>query len=629
MTLEAVVLMIEGMTSALCLDKIQKVLEKLSGVRKVSLDFLANRAKVTYDDLEIPPQSIVEAVNKTGYRAEIIKDRSGEVIERGDERTYFYEFVVSALLTLPLILQMITSIFGIYEAIPIWMEALLATIVQFWCGRRFYQGATYAIKAGSANRDVSIAFGTSIAYFVGLFFYIFDYNYPSFFEMNSAIITLTLMGRWLECRIKRQNFLDSDRFSSSFGKMMQDIQNSKMEIQKFSDPIASFLVPIVVAISIATFIWWLTITGSLTMAVTSYISVLMIASPYLIGLSVPSVIRVVAVKAAEMGIFFKEASAIEKTKQLNILVFDKAGILVKGMPLVKEVIGKGNFYPEDVIKIAAALEHHSEHPIAAAILSYANEKKIPIEPTSNVHSFPGKGVSAFKRNKQYYLGSLRFAKERKVLNIDMKLVEKMEKRKLTTCIVWNESDIVGYIAIDNKLREDSVQVIQEINRMNIQTALLTGDERKTAAYIAKELGVREFYAEVISQKKAEKIMQIKKNKKRVGMVGNGIYDAPALAAADVGFSIDAGSNIAIEASDVTLITGKITSVVAAIKLARSAFLKIKQNLCFALVYNVLGVSLAAFGYLNPILAAALTGLSPLFILNNSLKLKNWRTNDFS
>ena len=320
---------------------------------------------------------------------------------------------------------------------------------------------------------------------------------------------------------------------------------------------------------------------------------------------------------------FREAAALERAEKLQTIIMDKTGTLTKGKPLVIDVIAEAEYSPEVLLSIAYSLEQNSQHPLANAIVEYAQSQNVQALPVQNFESVPGKGVSAVVEGKRFHLGSLSMAKEQEI-RISKDVVEPLENAGKTICGVWTDSFLIGYIAIADQLREQSPEAIQKLTQMGIQSIMLTGDHRKTAEAIAHQAGIKEYYADVLPQHKAAKVNELKQKGIVVGMVGDGINDAPALAAADVGFAIGAGSDVAIEASDITLIRSDPRCVAQAIQLSQATFRKVRQNLFFAFFYNSLGIPLAAIGLLNPIIAAAAMSLSSLSVVCNALLLRRWK-----
>lgn len=714
---EIVELTIEGMSCASCVQNIQSTLQNLPGVSQASVNFATNKASVSFDSDLITQKDLINAIQNTGYYAEVSSDNMTEHHHlKNSDQIAFKEFLLSFVLSLPLFLQMIGMLIGYPEYLPSWMALILASAVQFWCGWRFYVSSYHSLMAGTANMDVLIALGTTAAYLYSFIVFLFDLPLPNYFETSATIITLILLGSWLEsksrarassaieklikmqpkkARVKRgEQFIDlpieeikpgdiflvrpgenipvdgeviegdstvneslltgesmpvqkkpkdslftattnvngilqgkalrvgSETVLAGMVRLVQQAQNSKAPIQKLADSVSAVFVPIVLVISAITFIGWLIAGYTLSDSLISAVAVLVIACPCALGLATPIVILVASGRAAELGILFKEAGAIEEAQKLDSMIFDKTGTLTLGKPSVKQVISYENHSEEGVMTIAAALEHNSKHPLAEAILDYAKSKGIPIEPTTQFESYPGKGVSAEKRGQTYFLGSTRFAIERG-LKPNLKPLEELETEGNTICLIWKEK-LIGALAIKDAVRPQSKRAISELNAMDIYTIMITGDNRKTASAVARELHIKEFYSEVLPAGKAERVYQLKSMGRKVGMVGDGINDAPSLAAAHVGFAIDTGSDIAIEASDVTLVGSDLLGVVRAIQLSKAAFRKIKQNLFFAFIYNILGIPLAAFGLLNPVIAAAAMAASSLCVVGNALTLKKWK-----
>ncbi len=720
MTQKRVQLSIEGMTCVSCARGIERSLKSLSGVLEVYVNFATSQADVVFDADEIPEESLIQAVHKAGYHADIKAESEIPDVKEIEEKRSFQEFLIAALLTAPLLIQMLGGFIGLTGKMPDWLELCLASIVQFWCGRRFYVSSYYALRTGSANMDVLIALGTSAAYFFSLCVLLFNLYSPMYFESSATIITLILLGRWLENLTKgktsdaierllklrpksahlykegewvdvpiedlktgdifmvrpgenmpvdglvldgesvidealltgeslpvlkrpeskvfagtsnhngvlkvRATQVGLNTVLANMVRLVQQAQNSKAPIQKLADQISEVFVPIVVAISLVTWLGWLLAGATFSVALINAVAVLVIACPCALGLATPTVIMVASGKAAEMGILFKEAGALQQAQKMDVLIFDKTGTLTRGKPVVKEIIPSGSNSSEDVLKIAAALEHNSKHPLAEAIVEAVKSYSIPSEPTTDFQSWPGKGIAANKRGKHYMLGSTRFAEENGITLNSMQ-IESLEAKGCTVSVVWSEKEVLGYVAIADQLREHSDKAIQILNEMGIYTVMLTGDDKRTASAIAKQVGIKEYYAEVLPENKAAKVQELKAQGKIVGMVGDGVNDAPALAAANVGIAIDTGSDVAIESADIMLVGSDMLGVIRAILLSKEMFRKIRQNLFLAFIYNILAIPLAALGFLNPIIAAAAMAMSSICVTGNALLLHKWEPRD--
>lgn len=407
-------------------------------------------------------------------------------------------------------------------------------------------------------------------------------------------------------------------------RMVKQAQNSKAPIQRLADQISEYFVPAVLMISLVTGFAWLISGASFSTALVNAVAVLVIACPCALGLATPTVIMVASGVGASNGILFKEAAALEQAHKIDTLVFDKTGTLTLGQPTVNALVPASGNSEDSLLQIAASLEEHSTHPLAEAIVAYAKENQVKKLPFTNFESFPGKGLSGEYQDKTYWLGSKKLAKEMGASISESDLTQ-WENEGKTVAIIWTEQGVYGYVILSDDIRPNSQEAVQQIHQLGINTSLITGDNRQTAHAIAEKLGIKEVNAEVLPGEKAEAIQHLKGLRKIVGMVGDGINDAPALAAADVGFGVDTGSDIAIESADITVIGADMMGVVKAIKLSRDTFRKIKQNLFFAFFYNTAAIPLAALGFLNPIVAAGAMALSSLSVVLNALTLKNWKS----
>ncbi len=404
--------------------------------------------------------------------------------------------------------------------------------------------------------------------------------------------------------------------------LVEQAQNSKAPIQRIADRISAYFVPIVILISLITFISWWAITGLIGASLIPAVAVLIIACPCALGLATPTVIMVGSGVGANIGVLFKEASALERAGSLDTIAFDKTGTLTEGKPTVSSAVAQVN--QGKLLTIAYGLAHESQHPISAAIVRYAEKQSINRPSIEKFHSETGLGVSGKIDGKHYWMGSLRYAEQE---GVDINLIDVVaeEGQRKSISLVWGEDkQPLGYLAVSDPVRQDAIPAIARLHRMGIRTVMLTGDHKKTAEAVARKVGVDQFFGEVMPHEKVEAVEKLKSLGAKVGMVGDGINDAPALTAATLGFAIGAGSDIAIESSDVTLVRSDLFSVINAVNLSRATRRKIMQNLFFAFIYNVCGIPLAALGMLNPMIAAAAMSLSSVSVVSNALLLKRWK-----
>lgn len=638
--------------------------------------------------------------------------------EKNGKNNISKKLSISALCTLPFILQMIGSWLGGGDFIPHIIQFFLATVVQFGPGFEFYQSSYRSLRAKSSNMDLLIVLGTSAAYGFSVVVFLFSSDQHLYFETSATIITLVLFGRWLEsltqgrasealsqllrlqpkiAYVQKENgfvlvpisemkrgdiylvrpgenvpvdgiVIDGkswvneamlsgeslpvvkeegsklfaatinqngslkaqatqvglDTVVASIARLVEQAQQSKAPIQRLADKVSDWMVPGVALISLLTCLTWGLFFNDFKEGLINAIAVLVIACPCALGLATPTVIMVSSGLGAGLGILFREASAIEQAEKIQTLIFDKTGTLTQGHPSINRVQPIASYMTElDLVKISASLEQHAHHPIADALVAYAKQQGVTIDSISDFESFPGNGVSGMLQGETYYLGSLRMAEEHKMHTEEL-INQLREQENQTYCLIWSKEQVLGFVSFSDKIRETSPKAIKKLINMNIHPIMMTGDQPKVAEKIAMEVGIQEFYAAVTPQDKIREVRKLQEMGMCVGVAGDGINDAPALAQSNIGFAIGAGSDIAIEASDITLMRSDLMGVVNAIKLSKATMKKIRQNLFLAFVYNILAIPLAAIGLLNPVIAAAAMALSSVSVISNALLLRSWR-----
>ncbi|UYL07441.1 heavy metal translocating P-type ATPase [Bdellovibrio sp. SKB1291214] len=405
-------------------------------------------------------------------------------------------------------------------------------------------------------------------------------------------------------------------------KIVSIAQGSKAPIQRLADKISAIFVPTVVTVSLFTFFLTWMISGDLASAFIAAVSVLVIACPCALGLATPTAVVVGVGKAAHAGVLFRDAKALEVAEKIDVLVLDKTGTITEGKPTVSDVKIGNMVTLENALQIAMSLEEGSSHPLARAIVDEGNKNHIYPVPVDFFESVVGQGVQGKIGTEVYKLGKPEWIADS--VHLDKSILHSMEASGQTVVVLASSQEVIAYFAIADKVRESSKVAIQQILSQGIRVVMLTGDNEGTAKAIAKEVGIAEFKHSVKPSDKANFVVALKRKKLTVAMVGDGVNDAPALAMADVSFSMSSGTDIAIEAADVTLMKNDLTSVFAAISLSKFTLRKIRQNLFFAFVYNVFGIPLAALGMLNPIIAGGAMALSSVSVLTNSLMLKRVR-----
>jgi Cu+-exporting ATPase len=417
-------------------------------------------------------------------------------------------------------------------------------------------------------------------------------------------------------------------------QMVQEAQGSKPPIARLADTIASYFVPAVIGIAVLTFIIWYVFgpTPALTYAVLNFVAVMIIACPCALGLATPTSIMVGTGKGAEHGVLIRGGEALEMAHKLNTIVLDKTGTITKGEPSVTDVLETGKVRREEVLRLAASAEKGSEHPLGEAIVNKANEKELELGPSTDFNAIPGYGIEATIGGKKVLLGNMKLMKDRAISLGDMEQrAQDLSREGKTPMFLAVDRALAGIIAVADTLKENSRTAITALKQLGLEVVMLTGDNQRTAEAIARQVGVDRVLAEVLPEQKAKQVKALQGEGNKVGMVGDGINDAPALVQADVGIAIGTGTDVAMESADITLITGDLTGVVTAIALSRATVRNIKQNLFWAFAYNTILIPVAAgvlfpfFGILlNPIFAAAAMGLSSLTVVSNALRLRRFK-----
>ncbi len=722
-----------GMTCASCANRIEKTLQNLPGVEYASVNFAAEKAYVEFDPTGTDTPAMVKAVEDAGYHAEVADsgsvDREKEIRQK-EIKKLRTTFIISVLLSLPLFMAMVTALFKI--AVPFlhypWFQLAIATPVQFIIGWRFYKKSYHSLKAKSPGMDVLVAMGTSAAYFFsiynGFFKEIPGGSQPElYFEASAIIITLVLLGKYLEAvakgktseaikkliglqpkhaRVVRDgkevdipiaNVIAGDTIQVRPGekiavdgevsegnsavdesmltgesipvekqpgdaliggtinrngsltftatkvgkdtvlaqiiKVVEEAQGSKAPIQKLADKVASVFVPVVLLIAALTFLTWTFIIGNTAMAIIAAVSVLVIACPCALGLATPTAIMVGTGKGAENGILIKSAESLETAYKINAIIFDKTGTVTKGEPAVTDIIPVEGVNTTGLLTFAAGAEKRSEHPLAAAIVQKAKEQALELHNPVNFTAVPGKGVSAALQNKTILVGTHGLMEENNINADGLKeTVQHLEIEGKTVMYVAVNRVFSGVIAVADTVKDDSQEAIRQLQSLGIETYMITGDNQRTAGAIGKHVGIEKTHilAHVLPEQKADEVKKLQDKGYIVAMVGDGINDAPALAAADIGVAVGTGTDIAIETGDITLMKGNLRTLSTAIKLSKKTMVKIKQNLFWAFIYNTIGIPFASFGLLSPIIAGAAMAFSSVSVVSNSLSLKRFKPN---
>lgn len=416
-------------------------------------------------------------------------------------------------------------------------------------------------------------------------------------------------------------------------KLIEDAQGSKAPIQNLADNISSWFVPAVLIAAALTFVIWFFVLGAgITFSLMAFTSVIVIACPCALGLATPTAIMVGTGKGAEYGVLIKGGEPLEAACKVKVIVFDKTGTLTKGEPEVTDTVSFGTYNDKFILAVAAGLEKTSEHPLAEAIIKHTQSESISFESATNFKAIPGHGVEGVVGGKKYYFGNRKLMTEVAKINIENieAKMRALEDGGKTAMILANESEVMGLVAVADTIKESSLEAVQQLQKRGLQVYMITGDNRRTAEAIAKQAGIKNVLAEVLPQDKANEIKKLQALGLKVAMVGDGINDAPALAQADVGIAMGSGTDVAMETGGIVIIKNDLRDVLTAIDLSKETMNKIKQNMFFALLYNVIGIPIAArvfvtFGLvLKPELAGLAMAFSSISVVTNSLLLKNFR-----
>ncbi len=721
-------LSLTGMTCASCAGSIEKTLKGISGIKFASVNLATEKAFIKFSPRVVDTDSIIKAIEETGYHAEAINKKYNNDIKQKEIKKQKTALFASILLSFPLFLSMIAGFLNISVPLlhqPIF-QLLLATPVQFVIGWRFYKKAFFSIKSLTPGMDFLVAMGTTAAYVFSVYNGFFAENgnisEPGlYFEASAIIITLVLFGKYLETIAKGRtsealkkliglqpksanvirdgNEMDlniediligdilivkpgekiavdgvvtkghssidesmitgesipvekgpgdsvisgtinrngsiefvaekigKDTVLANIIKVVEEAQGSKAPIQRLADKVAGYFGPAVLLIAIVTSLVWIFIFNNSTMGIISAVSVLVIACPCALGLATPTAIMVGTGKGAEKGILFKSASGLETLYKTEKIVFDKTGTITEGKPGVTDIIPFGKTKIDELLRLAAAVEKNSEHPLGLAIVEEAKKRKIKIPGNRNFKSFPGFGIKATIEDKSLLIGTedLLVSNSIPTVNIE-KITSKLESAGKTVIFVAIDKKLEGIIGLADVIKDEAVKTISELRESGIEVFMITGDNKRTAMAIATQAGIKRMnvFAKILPEKKADAINKMKSSGGSVVMVGDGINDAPALAVADVGIAMGTGTDIAIETGDITLMNGNLETFLSAIKLSRKTMTKIKQNLFWAFIYNIIGIPFAALGMLSPIIAGAAMSFSSVSVVTNSLSLKTFK-----
>ncbi|WP_175784187.1 heavy metal translocating P-type ATPase [Burkholderia ambifaria] len=740
---------IGGMTCASCAGRVEKALAAVPGVARASVNLATERASV-HGAGALDAAALIAAVTTAGYRAslaaasdagtgaaaEVPAGDAAQAPEARKRREAIRErnlVIGSAVLSAPLIVPMLVAPFGIDAMLPGWLQLVLASIVQFGFGARFYRAAWHAVKARTGNMDLLVALGTSAAFGLSLWMLVRDPVDPGhlYFEASAVIVTLVRFGKWLEARAKRQtteairalNALRPDRArvvehgverdvplaqvrvgttvsirpgervpvdgrivsgrshvdeslitgeslpvpkddgdpvtagsingegalvvaTTAIGaettlariiRLVESAQAEKAPIQRLVDRVSEVFVPAILGIAVLTLIGWLIAGAGTETAILNAVAVLVIACPCALGLATPAAIMAGTGVAARHGVLIKDAQALELAQRTTVIAFDKTGTLTEGKPSVTAFDAVG-VPREQALALAAAVQRQSDHPLARAVVA-AHEADLVARGVAagstdivaaDARAVAGRGVQAHVDGQLLALGSTRWRDELGIdvpPELDARAAELEHAGNTISWLMRADAPraLLALIAFGDTVKPGARDAIAALSARGVASVLVTGDNRGSAAAVAAALGIGEVHAQVLPDDKARVVAELKRTHGGVvAMVGDGINDAPALAAADVGIAMATGTDVAMHTAGITLMRGDPALVADAIDISKRTYRKIQQNLFWAFVYNLIGVPLAALGWLNPVIAGAAMAFSSVSVVTNALLLRRWK-----
>ncbi|WP_137894682.1 heavy metal translocating P-type ATPase [Ramlibacter sp. 2FC] len=719
---------IGGMTCASCVTRVEKALRKVPGVQDASVNLATESARIVYAHGEQMEARLRRAVRDAGYEpraADAAIDAAATSPWAG-----FGPVAWGLLLSLPLVVPMVGDLLGLHWMLPAWLQFLLATPVQFWLGARFYKAGWHALKAGSGNMDLLVAIGTTAGWALSVWLWLVaeEGDMPHlYFEASAVVVTLVLLGKWLEARAKRQTtaairalhalrpelahvmgpdgemdvpvgeLLVGDRVvvrpgerfpvdgrlleghtqvdesmltgeplpvSKDAGskltggaingegrvlmlveavgsetvlaqiiRLVEDAQAAKAPIQRLVDRVSAVFVPVVMGVALVTLLGWLWAGASFESALIHAVAVLVIACPCALGLATPAAIMAGTGVAARHGILIKDAQALELAHRVDTVAFDKTGTLTVGQPLLTALVAAEGQDEAGLLRTAASLQSGSEHPLARAVVAAARGRGLAIAAPDGLRAVPGRGSEGELGARSWLIGSLRWMDELGVAlgPLAARAAELQAEGATVSAMAERTSDgltLRALMAFGDAPKPGAREALAALRARGIKTVMISGDNRGAAEAMARRLGLRpeagEVMAEVLPGDKAALVAQLKQGGHVVSMVGDGVNDAPALAAADVGLAMGNGTDVAMHAAGITLMRGEVGLVAAALDISDRTVAKIRQNLFWAFFYNVAGIPLAALGYLNPVLAGAAMALSSVSVMSNALLLRRWK-----
>jgi P-type Cu+ transporter len=723
LAVDNITLLINGMSCASCAGRVEKALLAVEGVVSASVNLASDSASVQ-TLAGIDRQVLIRAVEAAGYKAVLPASEQLQILtESVGLDPELRAVLIATALTLPLVLPMLAGFIGVHLQLPGLVQLLLALPVQFWFGRRFYKAAWGALRAGTGNMDLLVALGTSAGFGLSVYQLIAsgaDHATHYYFEASAVVITLVMLGKWLERRAKHQTAsainalqqlqpvmawvrengqereipialvklgdlvvvkpgeripvdgvlvegqthidesmltgeslpiakdigakvssgtinldglvviqtqaVGSETALARIIRLVESAQAAKAPIQRLVDTVSAVFVPVVIALAACTFFGWWLYNADIQQAIVNAVAVLVIACPCALGLATPTAIIAGTGVAAQQGILIQNAEVLEVAYRATTVVFDKTGTLTLGSPSLTAQIPA---HPDEpFLALAASLQTASTHPLANAVLNAAADMAMVVPPASQCKVLPGRGISGEVNGRLLQLGNTRLMEE---LSVDIAALraqaDQLESQGNT--VSWlaeiaTPNRLLGLLGFGDQIKPEANLAVQRLHNLGITTLLLTGDNQGSADHVGALVGIQKVIANVLPGDKARLVNELKSAGQIVAMVGDGINDAPALAAADVGIAMASGADIAMHTAGITLMRSNPALVADALDISRRTYRKIQQNLFWAFIYNLIGIPLAALGFLNPMLAGAAMAFSSVSVVSNALLLKRWR-----
>jgi P-type Cu+ transporter len=719
---------IGGMTCASCVARVERALKKVPGVQDASVNLATESARISYAPGDQIEARLRRAVRDAGYEPRAAEEETPEDLSPW---AGFAPVAAGLLLSIPLVIPMIGDLVGRHWMLPAWLQFVLATPVQFILGARFYKAGWHAAKALSGNMDLLVAIGTTAGWGLSVWLWLGGGSGHLYFEASAVVVTLVLLGKWLEARAKRQTtaairalhalrpeiahvlarggeemdvpiaeVLAGDRLVVRPGeriaadgvidqgrtqvdesmltgeplpvvktegakltggsingdgrvimrvtavgsetvlahiiRLVEDAQAAKAPIQRLVDQVSAVFVPLVLAIGLVTLLGWVWAGAPAETALIRAVAVLVIACPCALGLATPAAIMAGTGIAARQGVLIKDAQALEIAHKVDTVAFDKTGTLTVGQPRLVAFVAAPGSDGAQALAAAASLQSGSEHPLARAVVAAAKEQGVAITQPDRVRSVAGRGSEGEVGASTYLIGSARWLEELGVsfgeLNSQAQDLQR-EGATLSALVARtvNGLSLRALMAFADEPKPGAREALAALRARGLRLVMISGDNRAAALAMGQRLGLQagEVMAEVLPGQKAAKVAELKRGGHVVAMVGDGVNDAPALAAADVGLAMGTGTDVAMHAAGITLMRGDVGLVGAALDISHRTVMKIRQNLFWAFAYNVAGIPLAALGYLNPVVAGAAMALSSVSVISNALLLKRWRVQSAS